>query len=84
MKNTIEETTRLMLNGTLPKDEGDKILLALHNVSHFAFHVMKLQYIYEDSHVIVIAKNHQEVAEKLKEQGYTKDFEILSTLPFIL
>ena len=33
MKNTIEETTRLMLNGTLPKEEADKILLALHNVS---------------------------------------------------
>lgn len=33
MKNVIEETTRLMLNGTLPKEEADKILLALHNVS---------------------------------------------------
>ncbi|NRB62857.1 MAG: hypothetical protein HRU40_07490 [Saprospiraceae bacterium] len=32
MKNVIEETTRLMLNGTLPKEEADKILLALHNV----------------------------------------------------
>ena len=33
MKNVIENTTRLMINGTLPKEEADKILLALHNVS---------------------------------------------------
>jgi len=33
MKKTIEETTRLLLQGTLTKDEADKILLDLHNVS---------------------------------------------------
>jgi hypothetical protein len=33
MKNTIEETTRLLLQGTLTKEEADKILLDLHNVS---------------------------------------------------
>tara|TARA_R110001606_G_C15166006_1_gene627594 strand:+ start:523 stop:789 length:267 start_codon:yes stop_codon:yes gene_type:complete len=33
MKNTIKETTRLLLQGTLTKDEADKILLDLHNVS---------------------------------------------------
>jgi hypothetical protein len=32
MKNTIEETTRLLLQGTLTKDEADKILLSLSNV----------------------------------------------------
>jgi len=32
MKELIEETTRLMIEGTLPKEEADKILLALHNV----------------------------------------------------
>jgi len=34
MKNTIKETTRLLLQGTLTKDEADKILLDLHNVSN--------------------------------------------------
>ena len=34
MINTIEETTRLLLQGTLTKDEADKILLDLHNVSN--------------------------------------------------
>jgi hypothetical protein len=34
MKNIIEETTRLLLQGTLIKDEADKILLDLHNVSN--------------------------------------------------
>ena len=34
MKNTIEETTRLLLQGTLTKDEADKILLNLHSVSN--------------------------------------------------
>ena len=33
MNNTIEETTRLLLQGTLTKEEADKILLDLHNVS---------------------------------------------------
>ena len=33
MKELIEETTRLMIEGTLPKKEADKILLALHDVS---------------------------------------------------
>jgi len=32
MKKTIEETTRLLLQGNLTKDEADKILLDLHNV----------------------------------------------------
>lgn len=32
MKNTIEETTRLLLNGTLSKDDADKILLNICNV----------------------------------------------------
>jgi hypothetical protein len=32
MKNTIKETTRLLLQGTLTKDEADKILLSLSNV----------------------------------------------------
>lgn len=32
MENTIKETTRLLLQGTLTKDEADKILLDLHNV----------------------------------------------------
>jgi len=34
MKNTIEETTRLLLQGTLTKEEADKILLDLHIVTH--------------------------------------------------
>ena len=34
MENTIKETTRLLLQGTLTKDEADKILLDLHNVSN--------------------------------------------------
>lgn len=34
MKKTIEETTRLLMQGTLTKDEADKILLDLHNVSN--------------------------------------------------
>ena len=33
MKNTIIETTRLLLQGNLTKDEADKILLDLHIVS---------------------------------------------------
>lgn len=33
MKNTITETTRLLLQGNLTKEEADKILLDLHNVS---------------------------------------------------
>lgn len=33
MKKTIEETTQRLLNGTITKDEVDKILLDLHNVS---------------------------------------------------
>ena len=36
MEKTIKETTRLLLQGTLPKDEADKILLDLHNVSESA------------------------------------------------
>ena len=32
MKKTIEETTRLLLQGNLTKDEADKILLDLHNL----------------------------------------------------
>jgi hypothetical protein len=32
MKNTITETTRLLLQGNLTKEEADKILLDLHNV----------------------------------------------------
>ena len=36
MENTIKETTRLLLEGTLTKDEADKILLDLHNVSESA------------------------------------------------
>jgi hypothetical protein len=32
MRKTIEETTRLLLQGTLTKDEADKILLSLSNV----------------------------------------------------
>lgn len=32
MKNTIEETTRLLLNGTLSKEDADKILLNICNV----------------------------------------------------
>jgi hypothetical protein len=34
MKKTIEETTRLLMQGTLTKDEADKILLDLHSVSN--------------------------------------------------
>ena len=34
MKKTIEETTRLLIQGTLTKDEADKILLDLHSVSN--------------------------------------------------
>ena len=34
MKKTIEETTRLLVQGTLTKDEADKILLDLQNVSN--------------------------------------------------
>jgi hypothetical protein len=34
MKKTIEETTRLLLQGTLTKDEADKILLDLYLVSN--------------------------------------------------
>ena len=33
MEHTIKETTRLLLQGTLTKDEADKILLDLYNVS---------------------------------------------------
>lgn len=33
MKKTITETTRLLLQGNLTKEEADKILLDLHNVS---------------------------------------------------
>ena len=33
MKKTIEETTRLLMQGTLTKDEADKILLDLFDVS---------------------------------------------------
>tara|TARA_R110000796_G_C14309327_1_gene406357 strand:- start:60 stop:320 length:261 start_codon:yes stop_codon:yes gene_type:complete len=33
MKNTITETTRLLLQGNLTKEEADKILLGLHSVS---------------------------------------------------
>jgi hypothetical protein len=33
MENTIKETTRLLLQGTLTKDEADKILLDLLDVS---------------------------------------------------
>ena len=33
MKKTIEETTRLLLNGTLLKEDADKILLNICNVS---------------------------------------------------
>ncbi len=32
MKNTIEETTRLLLNGTLSKEDADKILLNICSV----------------------------------------------------
>jgi hypothetical protein len=32
MKNKIEETTKLLLEGKLTKDEADKILLSLSNV----------------------------------------------------
>ena len=35
MENTIKETTRLLLNGTLTKKAADKILLSLYNVSGF-------------------------------------------------
>jgi len=34
MKNTITETTRLLLQGNLTKEEADKILLDLHIVSN--------------------------------------------------
>ena len=33
MEHTIKETTRLLLQGKLTKDEADKILLDLYNVS---------------------------------------------------
>lgn len=33
MEKTIKETTRLLLNGTLTKEDADKILLNLYNVS---------------------------------------------------
>lgn len=33
MEKTIKETTRLLLNGTLTKEDADKILLDLYNVS---------------------------------------------------
>lgn len=36
MKKTIEETTRLLIQGVLTKDEADKILLDLHDVSNGA------------------------------------------------
>ena len=32
MEKTIKETTRLLLNGTLTKEDADKILLDLYNV----------------------------------------------------
>jgi len=32
MENTIKETTRLLLQGNLTKEEADKILLDLHSV----------------------------------------------------
>lgn len=34
MKNTITETTRLLLQGNLTKEEADKILLDLYSVSN--------------------------------------------------
>ena len=36
MESTIKETTRLLLQGTITKEEADKILLDLHNVSESA------------------------------------------------
>jgi hypothetical protein len=36
MENTIKETTRLLIQGTLTKDEADKILLDLLVVSNSA------------------------------------------------
>jgi len=33
MENTIKETTRLLLQGNLTKEEADKILLDLHSIS---------------------------------------------------
>tara|TARA_R110000751_G_scaffold301579_1_gene414237 strand:- start:690 stop:929 length:240 start_codon:yes stop_codon:yes gene_type:complete len=37
MKNTITETTRLLLQGNLTKEEADKILLDLYSVSGSVF-----------------------------------------------
>lgn len=34
MEKTIKETTKLLMQGTLTKDEADKILLDLYNVSN--------------------------------------------------
>ena len=65
MKKTIEETTRLLLQGTLAKDEADKILLSLSNVSNqreqliaFLRQQSKLRY-------ITIYENDFEFADKL-------------------
>jgi hypothetical protein len=42
MENTIKETTRLLLQGTLTKHEADKILLDLHNVNgQFSLEIVK-------------------------------------------
>jgi len=35
MKEIIEQITRLLLNGSLTKEEADKILLALHSVDNW-------------------------------------------------
>ena len=42
MKNTITETTRLLLQGNLTKEEADKILLDLHIVSISDDEIMKI------------------------------------------
>ena len=42
MKNTITETTRLLLQGKLTKEEADKILLDLHIVSISDDEIMKI------------------------------------------
>ena len=42
MEKTIKETTRLLLNGKLTKEEADKILLNLHIVSISDDEIMKI------------------------------------------
>ena len=55
MKNTIEETTRLLLQGKLTKNEADKILLDLHSVIPcFEFSSKASKYKENDEYIIAV------------------------------